>query len=71
MQLVKELPRYWLCEADAARPRLQMRCRPRVDDKGFAVDALVEDVRWLGYSRVTLKSDNEPAVVKLLAESLR
>ena len=42
-----------------------------VDEKGFAVDALVEDVGWIGYSRVTLKSDNEPAGVKVLAESLR
>ena len=42
-----------------------------VDEKGFAVDALVDDVRWLGYSRVTLKSDNEPAIVKLLSEALR
>ena len=42
-----------------------------IDEKGFAVSALVEDVRWLGYSKVTLKSDNEPAIVKLLAEALR
>ena len=42
-----------------------------VDEKGFAVDSLVEDVRWLGYSRLTLKSDNEPAIVKLLTEALR
>ena len=42
-----------------------------VDERGFAVDALVGDIKWLGYSRVTLKSDNEPAIVKLLAEALR
>ena len=41
------------------------------DDRGFAVDALVSDVKWLGYVKVTLKSDNEPAIVKLLAEALR
>ena len=34
-----------------------------VDEGGFAVSMLVEDVKWLGYSRVTLKSDNEPAIV--------
>ena len=28
-------------------------------------------MKWLGYSRVTLKSDNEPAIVKLLSETLR
>ena len=42
-----------------------------VDEKGFAVKALVDDVKWLGYTRLTLKSDNEPAIVKLLAEALR
>ena len=42
-----------------------------VDAKGFAVSALVGDVQWLGYNRVVLKSDNEPAIVKLLREALR
>ena len=31
----------------------------------------MSDVKWLGYSKVTLKSDNEPAIVKLLQEALR
>ena len=42
-----------------------------VDERGFSVDALVDDIKWLGYVRVTLKSDNEPAILKLLTESLR
>ena len=42
-----------------------------VDQAGFAVDALVEDAKWLGYTKLTLKSDNEPAIVKLLVEALR
>ena len=42
-----------------------------VDEKGFSVSALVDDVKWLGYTKLTLKSDNEPAIVKLLAEALR
>ena len=42
-----------------------------IDDKGFAVSVLVEDVKYLGYSKVVLKSDNEPAIVKLLTEALR
>ena len=42
-----------------------------LDEKGFSVDSLVEDVKWLGYTKVTLKSDNEPAIVKLLGEALR
>ena len=40
-----------------------------VDDKRFAVDCIVEDVLWLGYAKVLVKSDNEPAIVKLLKES--
>ena len=31
----------------------------------------MSDVTWLSYNKVTLTSDNEPAVVKLLQESLR
>ena len=42
-----------------------------IDEKGFAVSSLVEDVKWLGYNKIALKSDNEPAIVKLLAEALR
>ena len=41
-----------------------------IDEKRFAVDAVVQSVMWLGYSQVILKSDNEPAIVKLLKESL-
>ena len=42
-----------------------------IDEKGFAVDSFVQDVKWLGYSKITLKSENEPAIMKLLGESLR
>ena len=44
-----------------------------IDDRGVAVQCLVlvDDARWLGYSEITLKSDNEPAIVKLLSEALR
>ena len=41
-----------------------------IDEKRFSVDMVVADVLWLGYSKVLLKSDNEPAIVKLLKESL-
>ena len=41
-----------------------------IDDKRFAVDCIVEDVLWLGYTKVLVRSDNEPAIVKLLKESL-
>ena len=42
-----------------------------VDAKKFAIDALVSDIVWLGHTKVVLKSDNEPAILKLLTESLR
>ena len=42
-----------------------------IDEKGFAVDALVDDAKWLGYNRVIMKSDNGPAIVKLLSKALR
>ena len=41
-----------------------------VDRKRFVVDSVVEDVMYLGYRQVLLESDNKPAIVKLLKESL-
>ena len=41
-----------------------------IDEKRFSVDAVVDDVLWLGYPKVILKSNNEPAIVKLLKETL-
>ena len=41
------------------------------DEGGFAVKAIVDDVVWLGYAKIVLKTDNEPAILKLLQESLR
>ena len=42
-----------------------------VDEKRFSVDRVVRDCEWLGYSRVALKSDNEVAINKLVAEALK
>ena len=39
-------------------------------DDGYAVRALVEDLKWLGYSQVILKSDNEKAILKLLRRAM-
>ena len=36
----------------------------------FAVEIIVDDVLWLGSSKAILNSDNEPAIIKLLTESL-
>ena len=38
---------------------------------GFAVDAIVDCVRWLGYTKTILKTDVEAAILKLLVEPLR
>ena len=37
----------------------------------YAVEKLRGDIAWLGYTKVTLKSDNEAAIVKLLTETLK
>ena len=44
--------------------------RKGVDPKRFAVDVLVEDILWLGYNEVVLKTDNEKAIVKLFEQTL-
>ena len=41
-----------------------------VDAKRYAVNIIVDDVLWLGVSIVILKSENEPAIIKLLKEAL-
>ena len=45
--------------------------RKGVDEEGYAVKRLAEDVEWLGYTRIILKSDGESAIVRLLKETLR
>ena len=41
-----------------------------VDADHYSVDVLVKDVLWLGFREVFLKSDNEPAILKLLEHAL-
>ena len=41
-----------------------------VDAKRYAVDIIVNNVLWFGYSKVILKSDNEPVIIKLLKDAL-
>ncbi len=45
--------------------------RKGIDLDRFAVDCLVEDILWCGYTKVMLKSDNEKPILKLLVEALR
>lgn len=41
------------------------------DEDGCAAPRLAEDIAWLSHTKVTLKSDNEPASVKVLKDPLR
>ena len=42
-----------------------------VDADGYSVARLVEDIKWLGYTKLLLRSDHEAAIVSLLAAALR
>ena len=37
------------------------------DADGYAAKSLSENVSWLGHARLAIRSDNEPAIVKLIA----
>ena len=39
--------------------------RQGLDAEGFAVVRLVEDIKWLGYAKLLVKSDNKSAIVSL------
>ena len=41
-----------------------------VGAEGSATEGIVEDLDWLGYTRLLLKSYNEPAVVQLLGRGV-
>ena len=45
--------------------------RKGADDDGYAVQCIVQDIQWLGFTKVILKSDNEKSIVRLLRESLK
>ena len=42
-----------------------------VDAEGYSVARLVEDVKWLGCTKLLLRSDNERAILNLLKTALR
>ncbi len=41
------------------------------DEEGYAVTRNVEDIAWLGHTKMIVKSDNEPAILKLLKDALK
>ena len=40
------------------------------DSDHYAVDVLLDDIKWLGFQRLILKSDNEVAILTLLHSAL-
>ena len=42
-----------------------------VDEAGYAVDCFATDVAWLGWARLIVRSDNEPALAKLVVEAIK
>ena len=42
-----------------------------VDADGYSVARFVDDIKWLGYTKLLLRSDNEAAIVSLLTAALR
>ena len=42
-----------------------------VESDGYSVTRLIEDVQWLGYRRIIMKTDNEPAILQLLREAIK
>ena len=41
-----------------------------IDDR-YAVDCLVKDIEWMGFTKIMLRSDNEKSIVALSKEALR
>ena len=41
-----------------------------VDMEHYAVDLLLKDLNWIGYTKISLKSDNERAILKLMVHAV-
>ena len=42
-----------------------------VDEEGYVVEELKNDIIWLGHSRVAIRSDNEPALLTVVERTAR
>ena len=42
-----------------------------VDEDGYCVEQMVNDIAWLGHARIVIRSDNEPAIARLVLEALK
>ena len=58
---------------DSATGSLFAHAVPRKgpDEQGYIVDQIVADVLWLGHAKVVIRTDNEPAILKLVLEALK
>ena len=59
-----------LAVKDTATKRLFSHLLERKGVFEYAVNGLVNDLKLLGYRKLALKSDNEPAIVELLTIAL-
>ena len=41
-----------------------------IDMEHYAVDVLMKDLKWLGFQQISLRSDNEKAILKLLEHAV-
>ena len=41
-----------------------------LDEDGYIVEQLKQDILWLGHSKVVIRSDNEPALLQVVASTL-
>ena len=41
-----------------------------VDEQNYVIDRLMEGLQWLGFSRLSLRSDNENAIIQVLNKAL-
>ena len=40
------------------------------DEDGYIVEQLKQDILWLGHSKVIVRSDNEPALIQVVVNTL-
>ena len=41
-----------------------------LDGDGYIIEQLKQDILWLGHSKVVIRSDNEPALLQVVASTL-
>ena len=44
--------------------------RKGADAAGYVVEALKQDVLWLGHAKIVMRSDNEPALLQVVRQTM-